>query len=109
MIGVNNENSVKVWLNENFAQNHPVSEKPFLQITSSDVYSSAISSEASMVRSIIDIVESKCQDGKYPPSFGEQIRRASVTFEDAQDAIADYSKENRINPSEQIHLNSNFE
>ena len=36
MIGINNQNEVKVWLNENFAENHPVAEKPFLQTTISD-------------------------------------------------------------------------
>jgi len=34
MVGVNTEGVVKVWLNENFALNHPTSERPSLQITS---------------------------------------------------------------------------
>ena len=111
MIGVNNENSVKVWLNENYAQNHPTLEKPFLQTTSSDIYSSSISSEASMVRSVIDIVESKCQNGQYPPDFDEKIKRASLSFDDALEGLYLYSKESRINPTEQIlqNLNPNVE
>ena len=36
LIGINNQNEVKVWLNENFAENHPILEKPFLQTTVSD-------------------------------------------------------------------------
>jgi hypothetical protein len=33
MIGINPKGMVKVWLNENFADNHPSDEKPMLQMT----------------------------------------------------------------------------
>jgi hypothetical protein len=33
MIGINLKGKVKVWLNENFANNHPCDEKPMLQMT----------------------------------------------------------------------------
>ena len=38
MIGLNNRGHVKVWLNENFPNNHPTHEKPMLQITTSNLY-----------------------------------------------------------------------
>lgn len=60
-----------------------------------------------MVRGVIDIVESKCPNNQYPPDFGEQIKRASVGFDDALEALYNYSKESRINPSEQILQNLN--
>ena len=33
MIGVNTKGEVKVWVNQNYAYNHPAQERPILQTT----------------------------------------------------------------------------
>ena len=38
MMGLNKNGHVKVWLNEEWAQNHPTLEKPLLQITTSHLF-----------------------------------------------------------------------
>jgi hypothetical protein len=43
----------------------------------------ASASERGMVRTLINIVEEKCESGAFPPSFRERIHRSSVSFEDA--------------------------
>ena len=38
MIGFNSEGHVKVWLTENFAENHPGEERIALQVTKADKF-----------------------------------------------------------------------
>lgn len=40
-----------------------------------------------MLRNIIDIIEIKCEEGRYPPEFKEKIHRSAVSFSDAKDTI----------------------
>ena len=52
------DGEVRVWLNENFALNHPATERPELQITSTILLHKANSSlEKTMVDNIIQVVE----------------------------------------------------
>jgi hypothetical protein len=70
MIGVNTKGNVKVWLNENFASNHPASERPSLEITVSAAHrSSASKEEAFFVRNLIEIVRAKLEERKFPAEF----------------------------------------
>lgn len=59
-----------------------------------------------MVRTIIDIVENKCEEGRYPPDFKDKIHRSSVSFSDAMEGIEQYAQSANIDVPEQI--NSKF-
>ena len=88
MIGINNEGHVKVWSNSNFAENHPTHEKPVLQTTGNvEASMSGNSTEKEMVENVIEVIEERCEEGRYPADFRERIKRNSVTFDDAQDEI----------------------
>lgn len=49
-----------------------------------------------MVRSIIDIIESKCENGKFPQDFKNVVDKHSDNFESIQSGIEDYAVTNRI-------------
>ena len=60
MIGLNNHGEVKVWLNENFAYNHPNFEMPMLEKVSSTSNPIVSESESKMVNDLIEIIGSNC-------------------------------------------------
>lgn len=74
MVGFNRDNQVKVWLNENFAQNHPEIEKPVLQITSANRFSrAAFSDERDMLQEVTSLIESRTEQGQFPKEFKDRI------------------------------------
>lgn len=105
MIGVNNNGEVKVWLNENFAENHPAFEKPVLQttLTSMDSYMTP-SSESQMVRSVIDIIEDKCENGRFPNDFRDRLHKNSRTFDEAINVTENYIKSGGVFVPDRINM-----
>lgn len=83
MMGVNPDGEVRVWLNDNFALNHPSSEVPDLQITSTNEYRSAAELvEKTMVHDVTRVIEAKTEKGRFPSDFSKAIY-AQPTFADA--------------------------
>jgi hypothetical protein len=58
MLGINSEGNLKVWCNEDFAENHPAIERPFLQTTTK--YEGGSSEERDMLRNLFSVVEERC-------------------------------------------------
>ena len=56
MIGVNNQNEVKVWINENFAVNCASTERAFIGATSFDRCSSSFNNEKTMIQNILSVI-----------------------------------------------------
>jgi hypothetical protein len=74
MLGLNSKGHLKVWLNEYFAENHPVEEQPLLQVTATAQHQwSASREESVMVKRVLAVIEGKCQEGHYPKDFKEKI------------------------------------
>ena len=60
MIGFNSECHVKVWLTENFAENHPGEERIALQVTKADKFlESSHIEENSMLDNLLDVIAQK--------------------------------------------------
>ena len=78
MIGFNAEGNTKVWINENFGRNHPISSK---DADTQDLTGLKSSNEERMVRNIINIVERKCERGQFPEPFRTDLYR-STSFSD---------------------------
>jgi hypothetical protein len=61
MIALNSKGAVRVWLNENFADNHPVDEKPHLQMVCVDEGKLKSSrEELIMLQNLLNVIEEKC-------------------------------------------------
>lgn len=66
MVGLNKEGCVKVWLNENFAANHPEVERPLLEITASSAHkSSASKEESAFVKNIVELVRGRMEERRF--------------------------------------------
>lgn len=96
MIGVNGRGHVKVWLNENFAENHPVDERPFLYMTShGEAKERGNKEELLMLQELLGVVEEKCENGRFPEEFRSRIY-SKGNFIDAYNEIEAYSRERAI-------------
>lgn len=75
MIGFNHDGNTKVWINENFGRNHPISSK---DSDSHDLTGLKSSNEQRMVNNIINVVERKCERGQFPEPYRSNLYRAST-------------------------------
>ena len=74
MIGINKYGDLKIWCNENWAKNHPEQERTFVNAINSNEEVMENSNEQEMVRNIIDVIEERCEEGRYPPEFRTKIQ-----------------------------------
>lgn len=101
MIGFNNNGEAKVWLNDNFAENHPVSERPILQTTMTNEALTGGTSEQKVVKTIYDLVENKCQGG-FPQDFYHALWNKTKTYHEAFNTIQQYVEDKNINVPDRI-------
>lgn len=92
MIGINRDGSLKVWCNENWARNDPEHEKTFLQTTSVDEEVRENNTEAEMIENILDVIEERCEEGRYPLNFKEKFLAQCNSFKSAQNEVQMFSK-----------------
>ena len=78
MIGYNNDGNTRVWINENFGRNHPVTSKDH---DSNDLTAIKSASEERMVNNIINVIERKCERGQFPEPYRRDLFR-STSFSD---------------------------
>lgn len=96
MIGVNGRGHVKVWLNDNFAENHPVDERPSLYMTShGEAKERGNREELLMLQELLGVVEEKCENGRFPEEFRSRIY-GKGNFVDAYNEIEAFSRERAI-------------
>lgn len=103
MLGLNNQGDLHVWLNENFADNNPSLEKGILYTTSTNDHLKGVGTEGEMIRNILQLIEEKCETGKYPQDFSQQIYSRNTKFEDTIDALDSYIEKRNILIPTKIH------
>ena len=74
MIGFNHEGNTRVWINENFGKNHPVTFKDHDASNLTDIKTN---NEQRMVRNILSVVEKKSERGEFPLPYRNDIYRTS--------------------------------
>jgi hypothetical protein len=95
MVGLNPQGQVRVWLNENFADNHPPTERPMLQVTAANTYKlTSEKEEERMVQSVVRLVEQKCEGGQFPEEIRYRLRK--TTFVDAYHEIEMYCQDRSL-------------
>lgn len=68
MIGVTVEGFVKVWMNDNFAVNHPAIERmsPFTTTDYLPTDNQTLRSEVQMVKDLLKVIEYHTENGQFP-------------------------------------------
>jgi hypothetical protein len=117
MIGFNNQGECKVWVNENFANNHPSYPRGNLVSTRSDShdflagkYSNIVpigGDEGTMVQDVVNTVEDYCEEGRFPEPFASRIHQPNLSFNDARRIIGDTIAEGRIPVANRVDLFNN--
>lgn len=104
MIGVNGKGHVKVWLNENFAENHAVDERPSLYMAShGEAKGRSSKEELLMLQELLGVVEEKCENGRFPEEFRGRIY-GKANFIDAYNEIETYSRDRAIDVPASIEV-----
>lgn len=88
LIGLNYLGEVKSWLNTNWALNHRGHEygnlksKKLSELTRDQylAYREQYLDEAEMIKTIIAVIEKKCEDGRFPQAFKEEVVSHSGSF-----------------------------
>lgn len=105
MIGYTPEGYAKVWVNEDFSNNHPAFPRRTLESTLEEPTSFLEgkqrnpltgNDEADMVENVIDVVANHCEDGRYPEPFRSQIHQKNYSFRETRRFIKQYSLDNNI-------------
>lgn len=63
--------------------------------------------EADMVQEVVDVVEEKCEEGRFPEPFATQIRQRNLSFTDARRLIHEASVNSRWPVPDRIDLYNN--
>lgn len=106
MVGLNPQGQVRVWLNENFADNHPPTERPMLQVTAANTYKlTSEKEEERMLQSVVRLVEQKCEGGQLPEEIKYRLARKS-TFVDAYHEIELYCQDRNLEIPDRLSCNS---
>lgn len=118
MIGFNPEGRCKVWVNENFANNHPSHPRRVLQSTLEDSKEflegrhrggyPVGTDESDMVQDVVDVVESHCEEGRFPEPFATQIRQKNLTFAEARRLIHEASLNSKYPIPDRVDLFRNM-
>lgn len=105
MIGFTPEGEARVWVNNNFADNHPVNRRPFLKTTTDEgqeFYKGdkkiipPCSDESDMVQNIVDVVGEHCQEGTFPQPFLSEVRNPALGFSEARSLITQTVTNNNL-------------
>lgn len=117
MIGLNNEGHCKVWVNEDFANNHPSYPRRRLMSTRVDSrellegrYANHLptsADEADMVQDVVDTVENYSEEGRFPEPFSSRIHQRGLSFADARRLLHENIVEGRIPVPDRVDLFTN--
>lgn len=89
LIGFNNQGECKVWINEDFANNHPSYPRRRLMTTRTDTNEYLAGSknslktsidESDMVQDVVDTVENYSEEGRFPEPFATRIHQRDLSF-----------------------------
>lgn len=117
MIGFNNQGECKVWVNEDFANNH--ASYPRRRLMSTRVDSKEFlegryphlpvgSDESDMVQDVVDTVENYCEEGRFPEPFASQIHSNGLGFTEARQLLNQNIVQNRIPVPNRVDLFTNM-
>ena len=117
MIGFNNQGEAKVWVNENFALNHPSYPRRRLASTRSDAqqflegrYGNQLPvsvDEAEMVQDVVDTVENYCEEGRFPEPFASRIHQRNLSFAEARRLLNDEISQSKVPVPNRVDLFTN--
>ena len=113
MIGFNKQGEAKVWVNENFANNHPSNRLHHLESTTSrdllDPKNKNVfytnSDEATMVENIANVVGDHSEDGRWREPFRSEIN--GMGFREARNLIHDTAAREHVFIPDRVDLFSN--
>lgn len=57
-----------------------------------------------MVRNVIDVIEEKCEQGRFPNEFRDRLHKNSRTFEEALNVTENYIKEGNLFVPDRINI-----
>jgi hypothetical protein len=92
LIGVNSENKIRVWVNENWALNHPSHQIVKLTTASGEI-PPELRDEREMVMNLLQVIEEKTENGRFPQQFGEGAYASGVNFWEAKKYVAKFIQE----------------
>lgn len=113
MIGFNRQGEAKVWVNENFANNHPSNRLAHLESTTSrdllDPKNKNVfftnSDEAAMVENIANVVGDHSEDGRWREPFRSEVR--GLGFREARNLIHDTAAREHVFIPDRVDLFTN--
>lgn len=114
MIGFNNQGEAKVWVNEDFAQNHPSNPRRRLLSTRTDSLAflegrygnnQPVSvDEADMVRDVVNTVENYCEQGRFPEPLASRIHQNNLSFSEARRLTSEAISQSRVPVPNRVDL-----
>lgn len=118
MIGFNSQGQAKVWVNEDFAQNHPSAPRRRLHSTRPDAreflegrygnQQPVSVDEADMVRDVINTVQNYSEQGRFQEPFASRINQNGLSFNDARRLTHEAISQSREPVPNRIDLNTHL-
>jgi len=81
---------VRVWVNENWALNHPSHKIPILLTINNLHLPPELRDEKEMVTNILQVIEEKTEQGRFPPDFAEGVYPNTVNFRELKRYLSKY-------------------
>jgi len=112
MIGFNNQGQAKVWVNENFEQNHPSYPRGSLESTRYDShefldgrnFSNVSTAENDMVQDVVNTVENYSEQGRFQEPLASRIHQKNLSFAQARGLVREAISQSRVPVPNRVDL-----